>query len=72
VTWEYQSITVPAEDAGESQFGVGDQHIRELDGMGLEGWELVSAFPIKSDDILADVVYLFKRQCSNVHAKSVE
>ena len=58
--WEYHSITLDAE--ASSGPGIGESHVQKLDGLGAEGWELVSVVALPNmDDVLQAVTYVFKR-----------
>ena len=51
--WEYQILTLSIEK---------DQsHVRTLNQMGAERWELISVVPNSFDDLRRDMTYVFKR-----------
>jgi hypothetical protein len=53
VTFEYQILTLSIEKD--------KSHVRTLNQLGAEGWELISVLPNSFDDLLRDMTYLFKR-----------
>jgi hypothetical protein len=53
VTWEYQILTLSIEKD--------KSHVRTLNQMGAEGWELIAVLPSSFDDLLRDMTYVFKR-----------
>lgn len=59
--WEYHTITLIAEKKAPGEYVIGESHVRELDGLGSEGWELVSVVPMMQDGVLHEVTYVLKR-----------
>jgi len=53
VTWEYQILTLSIEKD--------KSHLRPLNQLGSEGWELVSVLPNSFDEFVRDMTYVFKR-----------
>jgi hypothetical protein len=53
VTWEYQIITLNIDKD--------TPHLRTLNQLGAEGWELVSVLPNSFDDLRCEMTYVFKR-----------
>jgi hypothetical protein len=65
VEWEYQSITHECRRDGESGWRKIDQaHVRELNVLGAEGWEVVAAVPVIYEGETWAVSYLLKRPAS--------
>ncbi len=66
--WEYRQVLVKAPDyARDKGIWDSDYYImpsQELSAMGLEGWDLVTAFPLVLDGTVDVTVYVFKRPMS--------
>ena len=61
--WEYRFVTHASKRVqGPSVSVVDESRVEELTRLGSDGWELVAAIPITSDDLLWSVTYLLKRQ----------
>jgi hypothetical protein len=60
--WEYRKVT-------HSHFGYREvdrdekrRQIEELNALGADGWELVTAIPITAEDVTSEIMYVFKRR----------
>ena len=53
MTWEYQILTLSIEND--------KSHVRTLNQLGAEGWELISVLPNRFDEFVRDMRYVFKR-----------
>ncbi len=64
--WEYQQILVKppnyARNIWDPNYYI--MPSKELSAMGLEGWDLVTAFPLMLDGSVDVTVYVFKRPMS--------
>jgi hypothetical protein len=62
IKWEYRMVTHRCERNDEvGAFAVNEIRVRELNGLGSEGWELVSVVPVNEEDVLWAVTYVLKR-----------
>ena len=53
VTWEYQILTLSIEND--------KSHVRTLNQLGAERWELISVLPNSFDEFVRNMTYVFKR-----------
>ena len=61
--WEYKVLSQKNEqDVSVDAYAANETHERALNGLGAEGWELVSALPVINEGWCWAVTYVFKRQ----------
>jgi hypothetical protein len=59
--WEYHVVTLDVERNDRDRHRIDESHSRKINGLGVEGWELVSVVPNLDDGVMFDVTYVFKR-----------
>jgi hypothetical protein len=60
--WEYRTLIHEYLGHGEMDRAEKRKQLQELNSLGSEGWELVAAVPITSEDATRNVMYVFKRR----------
>jgi hypothetical protein len=60
--WEYRSVTQAQSGYREVDRDEKRRQIEELNALGAEGWEMVTAVPIISEDVTGEIMYVFKRR----------
>ena len=61
VQWEYRVAHIPADGMFAKSFDV-DEIGEYLNGVGLEGWELVSLAPVQNNTTTNGLIAVLKRQ----------
>lgn len=60
--WEFKLVTHPSVQTREGGLPEVDlARVGELNRLGAEGWELVTALPVSNPDGFSAVTYVFKR-----------
>jgi hypothetical protein len=60
--WEYQKVIHSYLGHREVDRGEKRKQIEELNALGSEGWELVTAVPITAEDATSEIMYVLKRR----------
>jgi Domain of unknown function (DUF4177) len=61
--WEYRVLTHSCNPYASAKDRIDEkQRIDELNSLGSEGWELVAAVPMISEDATNEITFVFKRR----------